>query len=424
MFKAMNEAVDWIEHAKRFTEKTDLTRMNAICERLGHPERAFRSVHVAGTNGKGSTCNYIKNILQCAGYRTGIYTSPYVVCINERIGIDDDYISDEDFLKYANFLKDLWDAYFAETGDSITFFEILTLMAFLYYRDKKIDIAVIEVGIGGLLDATNVIVPEASVITNISFDHMKQLGNTLESIAMNKLGIVKDGVPLVTSEANPSLVPQFERAAEDHESRFVPVDEGKITRVQIGETTTFCYRTKPYSLRLTGAHQVKNACLAIETVKTLQEEKKIRLTERNIVNGLARTSWPGRFEIFDHRIILDGGHNPGAIATVRQTVKTVFPGKYVKCLFAMMKDKDHRTVQDELTEFVDELHLTQLDYPRCTPASELFAESPHPKKYLHPNAEDAFRYLRKNLGENEILLVCGSLYLISDIRKLLVPPAK
>jgi dihydrofolate synthase/folylpolyglutamate synthase len=294
-------------------------------------------------------------------------------------------------------------------------------MAFLYYRDQKVDFAVIEVGIGGLLDATNVIVPEAACITNISFDHMKQLGNTLESIARNKLGIVKTGVPLLTSEDNPDLIRQFERAAEEKDAPLVRVDPGKITRVVLSETTEFCYYTKPYTLRLPGAHQVKNACLAIEVAKILQKRKQISLTERNIVNGLAKTTWPGRFEIFDHRIILDGGHNPGAIDTVKTTVKTLFKGKTVKVLFAMMKDKDHATVLEKFEEFVDELHITQLDYPRCSEAKDLYAESKHPKKYLHPDAIPAFQYLRKNLKEEEILVVCGSLYLISDIRKLLVP---
>lgn len=415
----MQDAVDWIEHSKRFTDKTDLSRMNLVCGLFGHPERSFRSIHVGGTNGKGSTANYLKNIIHEAGYKTGLYTSPYVVCINERIGIDDQFISDADFLKYANILHEMWEKIYAEYQDSITFFEILTLMAFLYFRDQKVEIAIIEVGIGGLLDATNVLTPLASVITNVSFDHMKQLGNTLESIARNKLGIVKNGIVLVTAEDKPDLISQFQKAADDHDSPFVQVDNGKITKVQVGETTDFSYRGMRYKLRLTGAHQVKNACLAIETVNVLKAQKKIILNERNIFNGLYRTTWPGRFEIFEHNIILDGGHNPGAIQTIKNTVKTIYKGKYIKCLFVMMKDKDYAAVLPVFEEFVDELHLSQIDYHRCATAQELFDESHHEKKYLHPNASDAFHYLR-NLKENEVLLVCGSLYLVSEIRKLLV----
>lgn len=416
----MQEAVDWIEHSKRFTDKTDLVRMSRVCQSFNHPERAFRSVHIAGTNGKGSTSCYINNILQEAGYRVGLFTSPYVLCINERIQINDVIISDADFIKYANILRTAWDRYNEEYKDSITFFEILTLMAFLYFRDQNVDFAVIEVGLGGLLDATNVITPLVSVITNISFDHMKQLGNTLESIASNKLGIVKNKVPLCTAEDKPELKDQFELYCFDHESELIRVNTGKITQVQVGQTTSFAYYGKKYELKLTGAHQVKNACLAIETVKKLQIDKKISLNERNIYNGLLRTTWPGRFEIFNGQIVLDGGHNPGAIDTVHQTIKTVFKGYYVKCLFAMMKDKDYATVLPKFEEFVDELHLTQIDYHRCATAKELYDESHHPKKYIHENDADAFRYLKKSLKENEVLLVCGSLYLISEIRKMLV----
>jgi dihydrofolate synthase/folylpolyglutamate synthase len=420
MFTQMQEAVDWIEHSKRFTDKTDLVRMSRLCQQLNHPERAFRSVHVGGTNGKGSTCCYMKNILQEVGFKVGLYTSPYVVSINERIGINDEIISDANFIKYANILRTLWDEYFETYQDSITFFEILTLMAFLYFRDQKVEYAVIEVGLGGLLDATNVITPEVSVITNISFDHMKQLGNTLESIAYNKLGIVKPKVPLVTAEEKPDLIAQFQRCVEERESTLTQVDKGKITQIQVGETTSFTYRNKGYQLRLTGAHQVKNACLAIEAVQMLKAKKKISLTERNIYNGLYRTTWPGRFEIFNHQIILDGGHNPGAIDTVHQTIKTIYKGYYVKCLFAMMKDKDYASVLPKFEEFVDELHLTQIDYHRCATAQELYDECRHEKKYLHENVEEAFKYLQKSLKDHEVLLVCGSLYLISEIRKLLV----
>ncbi|MDY0023874.1 MAG: Mur ligase family protein, partial [Candidatus Izemoplasmatales bacterium] len=198
MFKTVSEAQNWIENIKRFGSKLDLKRMEKVVEILGHPEKSFKSVHVAGTNGKGSTSTYLKSILAQAGFKVGIYTSPYVVKFNERIAINDEYISDDDLVKYANILYPLTEKMLLE-DETVTFFEILTLMSFLYFKDNQVDYAIIEVGLGGLLDATNVIIPEISVITNISYDHMKQLGNTLESIALNYLGIVKDNVPLFTS---------------------------------------------------------------------------------------------------------------------------------------------------------------------------------------------------------------------------------
>ena len=237
MFTTFNQAVEWIENSHRFGEKLDLVRMNLACEILGHPERTFKSIHVAGTNGKGSTTNFIKNILLEAGYKVGIYTSPYVVSFNERIGINLNYISDEDVVYYANSLKQLWDQVYDEYQDSITFFEILTLMSFLYFRDQKIDIAVVEVGLGGLLDATNVIDPLISLITNISYDHMKQLGNTLESIALNKLGIVKRNRPLVTTEDNPNLRGLFEMTCKAKNAPLVMINPDDISEVKVGQTT-------------------------------------------------------------------------------------------------------------------------------------------------------------------------------------------
>ncbi|MFA5006841.1 MAG: folylpolyglutamate synthase/dihydrofolate synthase family protein [Candidatus Izemoplasmatales bacterium] len=420
MFANVTEAIAWIENSHRFGEKTDLTRMRACCRRLGDPQDAFRSIHVAGTNGKGSTANYLKNILHCAGYKTGVYTSPYVVSFNERIGIGDEYIPDGTVVKYANFLHDLWDAYYAETGDSITFFEIVTLMCFLWFRDEKVEWGVIEVGLGGLYDATNVILPEASCITNINFDHMKQLGNTLESIALNKLGIVKPYRPLYTTEDKEQLIPLFTMHCHEAHAPIAFIDAREAGDVAIGEATSFSWKGVRYDLGLAGAHQVKNAALAIETIRGLADRQAIAVTARNIYDGLKRTTWPGRFEIFEHRIVLDGAHNIGAFETLRPAVAAVFPGKKVKCLFCMMKDKDHKAVIGLLDSFVDEFHFTAIDYHRVATAQELYEESAHPRKFVHADFEAAFSNLR-NLGEDEILLVCGSLYFVSAIRRILVP---
>jgi dihydrofolate synthase/folylpolyglutamate synthase len=419
MFTSFQEAKDWIEHSIRFGEKLDLVRMNLAAEMLDHPERSFRSIHVAGTNGKGSTTNYIKNILKQAGFKVGIYTSPYVVSFNERIGIDDEYISDEDVVHYANRIRLLWDEIFATTGESVTFFEILTLMAFLYFRDKQVEYAVVEVGLGGLLDATNIITPEISVITNISWDHMKQLGNTLESIAMNKLGIVKQGVPLVTTEENPDLHPLFRETCRNLGSEIRIVDPTKAEAVVYGEETAFSYQGRPYKLHLPGSYQIKNAVLAIETVRLLEERKKFGLTERMIYQGLYETTWPGRFEIFRHNIVLDGAHNIGGAESLKKAVEAVFPNKRIVALFCMMKDKEHDKVIRLLESFVDELHFTQIDYKRSATAEELYQESEHPKKAFHPDFAAALAAL-KDVPQDTILLITGSLYFVSAIRPLLL----
>jgi len=418
MFKTVEEAQSWIENIKRFGSKLDLKRMEKAISMLNHPEKAFKSIHVGGTNGKGSTSTYLKNILKEAGFKVGIYTSPYVVKFNERIGINDDYISDQNIVYYANVLFPLAEE-LLEAGETLTFFEVLTLMSFLHFRDNSVDYAIIEVGLGGLLDATNVIIPEISVITNISYDHMKQLGNTLESIAINKLGIVKENVPLVTAIENFNLFPLFSEVTAKHNSRLKIVNFDYVKDILVGEQTRFKYHESEYVLNLTGYHQVKNACLAIEVIRLLRVINHLEIPESAIKKGLENSKWPGRFEIFNHNIIIDGAHNIGGIQALVKSVRAIYPKKYVKCLFSVMRDKEHKKMIEELDNFCDELYFTEFEYQRRADAEELFLESTHYHKSFHPDYKKIFLQLIQ-LKENEVLIVTGSLYFISEIRKLLI----
>lgn len=419
MFKTLEEAQIWIENIKRFGSKLDLKRMEKAVEILGHPEKSFKSIHVGGTNGKGSTSTYLKKILTEAGFKVGIYTSPYVVKFNERIGIGDEYISDEDLIHYANILYPLTEE-MLEEDETVTFFEVLTLMAFLYFRDQKVEYGIIEVGLGGLLDATNVIIPEISVITNISYDHMKQLGNSLESIAINKLGIVKENISLVTSVENETLMPLFYEVTHNKNSLIKFVEFDKIANISVKETTSFTYKDKDYILNLTGFHQVKNACLAIEVIKLLAEVNDLVITEDNIYQGLNKAFWPGRFEIFNKNIVIDGAHNIGGIQALISSVKSVYSGKYIKCLFSVMRDKEHKKIIEELDNFCDELYFTEFEYQRRADAEELFLESSHYHKSFHKDYKQIFNQLCQELKTDEVLIITGSLYFISEIRKLLV----
>jgi len=418
MFKTVEEAQVWIENIKRFGSKLDLKRMEKAIEILGHPEKSFKSIHVGGTNGKGSTSTYLKKILSQAGFKVGIYTSPYVVKFNERIGINDDYITDSDLVHYANELYPLTEE-MLEDDETVTFFEVLTLMSFLYFRDQKVDYAIIEVGLGGLLDATNVIVPEISVITNISYDHMKQLGNTLESIALNKLGIVKDNVPLVTAIENIHLFPLFYEVTAKHNSRLKICNFDLVTDIDVKDVTKFRYLENNYLLNLTGYHQVKNAVLAIETIRLLRVINHLQVSENDIYEGLRTAAWPGRFEFFNKNVVIDGAHNIGGIQALIKSAKTVFAGKYIKCLFSVMRDKEHKKMIEELDNFCDELYFTEFEYQRRADAEELFSESSHYHKSFHKDYKEIFFKLCE-LKENEVLIVTGSLYFISEIRKLLV----
>ncbi|MCF7923851.1 MAG: bifunctional folylpolyglutamate synthase/dihydrofolate synthase [Candidatus Izimaplasma sp.] len=421
MFKNLEEAQNWIENIKRFGSRLDLSRITKALEMLGNPHKEFKSIHVAGTNGKGSTANFIKNILVEAGYDVGLYTSPYVVEFNERIRINQVNISNKDLIKYTNILYNISNKLQENDPEEIiTFFEVLTVIAFLYFRDKNVDYAVIEVGLGGLLDATNVIVPEISVITNISYDHMKQLGNSLESIALNKLGIVKEGVPLVTAIEDLNLFPLFFEVTANKNSRLKIINFDMVTDIDVGVKTSFKYLNNSYNLNITGHHQVKNAILAIETIRLLRLNNNLTITEDNIIEGLKNTKWPGRFEIFNNNIVIDGAHNIGGIIALKNSVRSIFKGKNIKCLFSVMKDKQHKQMIEELDNFCDELYFTEFEYKRRADAEELFFESTHYKKSYHKDYKDIFFKLMKSLRKEDILIVTGSLYFISEIRKLLV----
>ncbi|MBI9009432.1 MAG: bifunctional folylpolyglutamate synthase/dihydrofolate synthase [Tenericutes bacterium] len=419
MFREFEETKNWIENIKKFGSRLDLSRISAFLKELDNPEKAYKTIHVAGTNGKGSTSSYLANILMDAGYKVGLYTSPYIVKFNERIVVNNHYITDQEMVKYANEILPIWQRMF-DAGDTVTFFEVLTIMCFLYFKEKSVDFAVIEVGLGGTLDATNVIVPEISLITNISYDHMNVLGDTLESIALNKLGIVKDNVPLVTSVENEKLCPLFKEITEKHHSELHFVDFEQLRDISLDESTKFTYREKQYEAGLVGLHQAKNAALAVDAIHLLNERLNLHISEENIRNGLLNTKWPGRFEIFNHNIILDGAHNIGGIEALRKTVWKLYPNKNIKCLVSIMHDKEHQKIIEVLDNFCDELFFTEFEYARRADAKDLFDESHHHNKKLYKDHKQIFLRLAKNLRDDEVLLVTGSLYFISEIRKILI----
>ncbi len=418
MFKTFEETKDWIEHIKKFGSRLDLSRISKVLDYFDHPERAYPTIHVAGTNGKGSTSSYIKNILLQAGYKVGLYTSPYIVKFNERIIVDNESISDEDIVTYANTLYPLW-VQLNDLGETVTFFEVITIICFLYFRDKQVDYAVIEVGLGGLLDATNVITPSVSVITNISYDHMNVLGNTLESIALNKLGIVKPNVPLVTTVENENLIPLFKEITNKNNSECTIIDFKNVSDIALSEITKYSYKGVHYQTNLPGYHQVKNAVLAIETIRILSELHHLNISVEDVNKGLQNTKWPGRFEIFNHNIILDGAHNIGGIEALKKTVAMIYPNKHIKCLVSIMHDKEHQKIIEILDNMCDAIYFTEFEYERRAEAEQLFNESHHRNKRIYKDYKKIFLELI-NLRENEILIVTGSLYFISEIRKLLV----
>ncbi len=417
MFTNIKDAIAWIESIKRFGDKYDLSRMELACNILGNPENDLTVIHIAGTNGKGSTVSYLKNILLSQGYNVGTFTSPYIVSFNERITYNNEDITSGELLHYINRVNSLHYEVLEKYNDAISFFELLTLISLLYFKNKKCDYVIYEVGLGGKLDATNIVKPIITAITNINYDHMNVLGNTLEEISHAKLGIVKEAIPLVTTENNPDLLTIFKDITKNKNSELTIVSENDIIESSFGETTNFKYKNEDFTVKLMGTHQVINASLAVEIVNQLNKIKKTNVSLTNIQLGLLKTSWPGRLEKFG-KIILDGAHNVGGANVLRESMNTLYKDKYIKVLFTSMADKEYFEVIKILESFAGEIHFTDFDYPRCETAETLYNASSHAHKYLESNVDSALESL-KDLKDNEILLITGSLYFISLVRRKL-----
>lgn len=401
----INELINWVENRPRFKDKTDLKKMQQAASFLGDPQNDYQVIHITGTNGKGSTAHFISSVLSQVK-RVGLFTSPYVVKFNERIQINDQMISDADLLKNLSFMKTFIESYEAQTDETFTFFEIMTLMAFKYFSDQKVDYAIIEVGIGGTLDSTNIVNPRLSIITSLGFDHQNQLGDSLESILKNKLGIVKKHTPLITGVEG--FDDQINAHATFMESAVFYLKDEMIT-IQQKSPLIFSFEHHTYKPNLQGIYQAKNASLAIMAMHYLEPKLPIK----TIKKGISEAFNPGRFEIISEKplIILDGAHNLSAMETLLKTIEATYPTYHKKVLFASMQDKPFLKLLDLIETITDDITLTTIDYHRALDIDGL-----NYQKIKDPIL--AFNTLSQSLAEDELLLVTGSLYFVSFIRNL------
>lgn len=416
MFIKLDDAISWVNNSHKYSKKESLDKIKDSLKMLNNPENSFKSIHVAGTNGKGSVSTYLSNILIDKGLKVGLYSSPYVDIFNERIKINNEYISDEDLLRLINYVYD-FNLLFRETHEPLAFFEILTIISFLYFKEKEVDIAIIEVGLGGRLDATNVITPLVSVLTNISLDHTKQLGNNRVKILKEKLGIMKDNIPFITTENRYNLKNIIKEYAIKHNSLLKFVDNIKYIKVS-NTGTSFRYNNKEYKTSLIGLHQAKNASLAIEVINTLNDIYNYSISISNINNGLRNSLWPGRFEVINDYIILDGAHNIGGIEALSKTINK-YTNKNIITMFCAMKDKDVSKMINILDSISYKIYFTEIDYYRSSKAKDLYDLSNNKNKNILLDYIEKIKFYINNINNNEILLITGSLYFISEVRKYL-----
>lgn len=420
-FTDINSLIEFIETRKRFSKKVSLENMDYFLSLFDHPENKFRSIHVTGTNGKGSTVSYLKNIYLKNGYNVATFTSPYVIKFNERISYNGEFISDENLLKYGNLILSKYSEIEKSGHDLPGFFEFITLLAFIYFANIEIDIAIIEVGIGGRIDSTNVITPVASVITSVGYDHIEQLGNTLELILNEKLGIVKNNIPLFTAVKDEVLLKQMAEKCGMTNSEFIKVDYERLNVKKMDlDSSKFSYKGfNDLEIHLAGMHQIENSLLALEVVNYLNQKSNLHVSNELLYEGLISTSWPGRFECVskDPLIYIDGGHNIDCIKRVCEFVNNLNIG-YKRVIISISDDKDKANMIELLDNTFDELVFTKYAYKRSASDHELFELSKSDNKVLIHNMNDVVNYCFTN--KCEFTLFIGSLYLISEIRPMIL----
>ncbi len=419
MFNSINEFFDWLGSQNKFSIKLHLTRIKRACELLGNPQNDVKSVHIAGTNGKGSTVNYIANLLMASGFNVGIYISPYIISFNERIQINNEYISDEDILKYANLIYPVIKQVETELQDELTEFEVITLLSFVYFKDKKVDYVVYEVGLGGRYDATNVITPLASGITNISFDHMGILGNTLEEIGYEKIGIAKENIPVFTTEEKEVVLKVFKDYCDLVHTKLIRCDFSEIKNIRYTDFgMEFTYRKMDLLIPMLGYHQIKNALLALTIYEYLMNLRKMSVKDEYIYNGLKKSKWGGRLEIINKNplILIDGSHNIDGVRTLVEAMKYYQDKGYtIHTVFAALKDKETSKMLSLLQSISKTLTLTSFDFYRANSAKNLYEQT---NKMNITYDEDYVSVLNTRIKEikaDELLLVTGSLYFISKV---------
>ena len=422
------ECLEYLDSLGKFGIQLGMERIEGLLKELGNPEQKIKTVHVTGTNGKGSVASMITNILLAANLKVGKFTSPHLVRWNERIELNGKDISDEDFATAVTATKVAADSIVKKgVCQQPTQFEILTAAAFLYFHLQKVDYAVIEVGMGGLWDSTNVITPVVSVITNVAMDHSERLGNSLERIAMQKAGIIKEKVPVVTAaEGNECLGPivTFAMFREAQVYLYGKAFWGtEVESSMVGQKFTLHagdFYASDYEIKLPGEHQIKNTSLAVVAAKLVSKQDD-RINELALHVGVANTLWPGRLERISTGpdLILDGAHNPNGAEALRKALDKYYPQQKIHFVFGMMGDKDMSGVINILIKPEDVVYAVRADQGDRAAEAEALAKQIGEQAVPMSDLRTAYHAAVEAAGTDGVVVVCGSLYLVGEFKKML-----
>lgn len=410
----MIEVEKWLHSRIGLNFRSGLGRMQRAVDLLGNPEQTYPIIHVTGTNGKGSTIAFMREIFARHGKKVGTFTSPHIISIHDRICINGEPISDEDFIRLADQVKAM-EQRLLETHDQLSFFELLTLIALLYFKEQEVDLVLLEVGIGGLLDTTNVVTGEIAIITSIGLDHQETLGDSLEAIAEQKAGIFKLGKSAVIANLAPEAQIVCQKISEDLGVTLYQAD--KDFSFKSGDFSSSLADLTQLKLGLEGAYQEENAALALQAFLLFMTQRGEKLNEEAIRCALKTTSWAGRLEAITEHIYLDGAHNLPALERLVEFIQEkIQQGYQTQILFGALKRKDYSGMLTYLTEHLPgvALYVTSFDYQGSLEEQD-FGDYTSIASY-----RDFIDGFEASAGEKDLLFVTGSLYFISEVRAYLV----
>lgn len=422
----IKRALRYLEQTYKLGRKLGLDNIHQLLEELGRPDKDLKLIHVAGTNGKGSTCAMIYSMLRQAGYSVGFYSSPHLIKYNERFSVDGEMISDDDLAALITRVKQAVTAMTKKGHTHPTEFEVLTAAGLLYFKQRGCHFGVIEVGLGGRLDATNAILnPVCSVITPVEIDHTSFLGDSLSEIAHEKAGILRKGVPAVIAPQKPEARKEIERVAKQTDTPLIQV---KIPPKAIESSdlsgTVFSWQDKQYKLKQLGSYQVENAITALTVMDTLRKLGELKITDYRMKQGILHTKWPGRLEKIASGpdIFIDGSHNPHGAKTLKDTFSRVCRERRCIGVFGMKEDKDVAGVLEQTAGLFEHVIATEPNSETKHSAEEIAAEL---AKFgvattVEPDLVQAFELAKNMAAKDDIIIAYGSFYLIGDIRELVV----
>lgn len=425
-------AEDWLSSFNKYGWMFGLERILFLLKQLGNPHQGLQVVHVAGTNGKGSVCQYISAILQKAGYRVGVYLSPHIERFSERIVINDQEITVEDLESLVEQVQPVVEE-MMKNGNTPTFFEIVTALAFLYFREEKVDYAVVEVGLGGRFDATNVVTPLVSVITNISLEHTNILGNVISSIAFEKAGVIKDHVPVVTAATRVARE-TIKSVAMERSAPIVCIEKSMWKRLSLRKNIQEFFiqgAFKDYVVKtsLLGLHQGENIAVAIAAVERLQMNG-VFIADEDIREGIAAASHPGRMELVSMkpRILLDGAHNPDGMKMLAKTLRTDFKFDRLILIFGVLKDKDIPMMVSSIVPLADLIIVTQSTNSRAYDPVLLMEKiqrfDANKEVRVEASVPDAVAHAKQLAKRRDLICASGSLFTVGEARHYLLGTEK